>query len=232
MRIDIITCLPKLLEDTLKHSIINRALTFGVVNICVHDLREFSKDKHKKVDDYLYGGGAGMLLMIEPLVLAIEHIQNLHGRGEVVYMAPDGELLNQKISNQFSLKENIIIICGHYKGIDERVRQHFVTREISIGDYVLTGGELPAAVFIDSIVRLIPGAISDETSALFDSFQDNLVAPPCYTRPENFRDLVVPEILLSGHEMKIDNWRFEQSINRTKERRPHLLDENLLDELN
>ena len=224
MRIDIITCLPKLLEDTLKHSIINRAIGFGVVSIGIHDLRDFSQDKHKKVDDYVYGGGAGMLLMIEPIVLAIEHIQNLYGKGDVVYMAPDGAMLEQKISNEFSLKDNIIIICGHYKGIDERVRDHFVTREISIGNYVLTGGELAAAVFIDSIVRLIPGAISDETSALFDSFQDNLVAPPSYTRPENFRGLEVPEVLLSGHELKIDEWRLEKSIERTKLRRPELLD--------
>ena len=222
MRIDIITCLPRLLQSPFSDSIMKRAQDKGLVEIHIHDLRDFTQNKHRQVDDYMYGGGAGMVLMIEPLVNCIEHLKEQRHYDEIIYMSPDGELLNQGLANQLSLKENIILLCGHYKGIDERVREHFITREISIGDYVLSGGELAAAVLSDSIVRLIPGVISDETSALTDSFQDNLLAPPVYTRPADFKGLKVPEILLSGNQKEIDEWRHEKALERTRQRRPHL----------
>lgn len=223
MRIDIITCLPRLLESPFSDSILLRAQKKGLVEVHVHDLREYSTDKHKKVDDYAYGGGAGMVMMIEPIVACLRMLQSEREYDEIIYMSPDGERFSQVMANELSLRKNLIILCGHYKGVDERVRQHFITREISIGDYVLSGGELAAAVVSDAIIRLLPGVLSDETSALTDSFQDDLVAPPVYTRPAEFEGLKVPDILLSGHEQKIDDWRFHQSVERTKKRRPDLL---------
>ncbi|MEM7106667.1 MAG: tRNA (guanosine(37)-N1)-methyltransferase TrmD [Bacteroidota bacterium] len=220
MRIDIVTCLPKLVESPFSDSILKRAQNRGLVEVVVHDLRKYSTDKHHKVDDYAYGGGAGMVLMIEPLVNCIRNLQNQRDYDDVVYTSPDGHQFDQSTANELALKSNLMILCGHYKGIDERVRTHFITREISIGDYVLSGGELAAAVISDAIIRLIPGVLSDETSALTDSFQDGLVAPPVYTRPAEFEGLKVPDVLLSGHEAHIEKWRFEQSIKRTKERRP------------
>ena len=225
MRIDIISVVPDLLQSPFSHSILKRAREKGLLEVNVISLREFSTSKQKQVDDYQYGGGAGMVMMCEPISNCIEHLKKERSYDEIVYMTPDGEQMNQKIMNTLSLKENFIILCGHYKGIDERLRQLYITKEISIGDYVLSGGELAAAVFVDAIGRLIPGVLSDETSALFDSFQDNLLSPPVYTRPENFKDLIVPEVLLSGHEKKIQEWRYEKSLERTKERRPDLLDE-------
>ena len=225
MRIDIRTCLPKLLESPFGDSILQRAQNKGLVEIKVHDLRDFAKNRQKQVDDYGYGGGAGMVLMIEPIADCIEHLKSGRTYDEVIYMSPDGELLNQSLANELSLRKNIIILCGHYKGVDERVRQHYITREISIGDYVLSGGELAAAVLSDAVIRLIPGVLSDETSALTDSFQDGLVAPPVYTRPAEFRGMRVPDVLLSGHEKKIEAWRFEQAVKRTKQRRPGAIGE-------
>ncbi|WPP48086.1 tRNA (guanosine(37)-N1)-methyltransferase TrmD [Catalinimonas niigatensis] len=225
MRIDIITCLPSLLESPFSHSILKRAQEKGLVEVVVHDLRDYAVNKHKQVDDYAYGGGAGMVLMIEPIVRCIRQLQENTSYDEIIYMSPDGERLDQPIANQLSLKRNLILLCGHYKGVDERVREHFVTREISIGDYVLSGGELAAAVLADSIIRLLPGVLSDETSALSDSFQDNLIAPPVFTRPSDFEGMKVPDVLLSGHEQRIDDWRHEQSMKRTAERRPGLLDD-------
>jgi tRNA (guanine37-N1)-methyltransferase len=204
MRIDIITILPKLLEGPFADSILKRAQDKGLVEIHVHDLRTYSEDKHKRVDDYAYGGGAGMVMRIEPIYACIEYLQSERNYDEVIFMTPDGELLNQGLCNQLSSLKNLIILCGHYKGVDERVRTHLITREISIGDYVLSGGELGAAVLTDSIVRLLPGVLNDETSALSDSFQDDLLAPPVFTRPEEFKGWTVPPILLSGHEAKID----------------------------
>jgi tRNA (guanine37-N1)-methyltransferase len=224
MRIDIITCLPRLLESPFGDSILKRAQQKGLVEIVVHDLRDHARNKHRQVDDYMFGGGAGMVMMIEPIVNALEHLQSQRAYDDIIYMSPDGELFNQSLANQLSLKQNLVLLCGHYKGIDERVREHFVTREISIGDYVLSGGELAAAVVTDAVVRLVPGVISDETSALTDSFQDNLLAPPVYTRPAEFRGLKVPEILLSGNQKEIENWRHEKSMERTRERRPGLLE--------
>jgi len=224
MRIDIITCLPKLLESPFSHSILKRAQDKGLVEVVVHDLREYTLNKQRSVDDYAFGGGAGMVMMIEPIDLCIKKLKADRDYDEVIYMTPDGALLDQKMANQLSLIGNIIILCGHYKGVDERVRQHLITKEVSIGDYVLSGGELGAAVLADSIIRLIPGVLSDETSALTDSFQDNLLSPPVYTRPANYKGLEVPEVLTSGHEKKINDWRYEQSVERTKERRPGLLD--------
>lgn len=223
MRVDIITCLPGLLEGPFSHSILKRAQSKGLAQVHIHDLRTFSTNKHRTIDDYAYGGGAGMVLMIEPIVGCLRHLTNQREYDEIIYMSPDGEQLIQNTANELSLKKNIIILCGHYKGVDERVRQHLITREISIGDYVISGGELGAAVLTDAIIRLIPGVLSDETSALSDSFQDGLVAPPVYTRPANFEGLEVPEILLSGHEKKIEEWRLDQAIKRTKSRRPDLL---------
>ncbi len=222
MRIDIITVLPELLKSPFNHSIIKRAKEKKIVEIYLHNLRDFSTNKYKQVDDYQFGGGSGMVLMIEPIFKIIEKLTNERQYDEIIYTTPDGEKLSQKTSNILSSKKNLIILCGHYKGIDHRIREHLITREISIGDYVLTGGELAAAVITDSIVRLIPGAISDETSALSDSFQDNLLAPPVYTRPREFNNWTVPDVLLSGHQKKIDNWREEQSIERTKKLRPDL----------
>ena len=225
MRIDIITCLPRLLESPFGDSILKRAQEKGLVEIMVHDLRNFAKNRQKQVDDYAYGGGAGMVLMIEPIAECIAHLKSERSYDEVIYMSPDGELLKQSVANDLSLRKNIIILCGHYKGVDERVRQHYVTREISIGDYVLSGGELAAAVLADAIIRLIPGVLSDETSALTDSFQDGLVAPPVYTRPAEYKGMKVPDILLSGHEKRIEEWRFDQAVKRTKQRRPDLTQE-------
>ncbi|MFN8437176.1 MAG: tRNA (guanosine(37)-N1)-methyltransferase TrmD [Cytophagales bacterium] len=222
MHIDIITCLPKLLESPFSHSILKRAIDKGVVSLIVHDLRDYTHNKHKNVDDYPFGGGAGMVMMCEPLANCIEHLKTTKEYDAIVYMTPDGETLTQQIANKYSLFNNIMIICGHYKGIDERIRQTYVTHEISIGDYVLSGGELAAAVFCDAIIRIIPGAINDETSALSDSHQDFLLAPPVYTRPAEWNGLKVPDVLLSGHEKNIENWRFEQAIERTKTRRPDL----------
>ncbi|MEM6844950.1 MAG: tRNA (guanosine(37)-N1)-methyltransferase TrmD [Bacteroidota bacterium] len=223
MQINIISCVPALLESPFSHSILQRAQDKGIVQVQVHNLREYAVNKHGQVDDYAFGGGAGMVLMIEPIVRCIEHLQSQRQYDEIIYMSPDGELLNQKVANQLSLQENIIILCGHYKGVDERVREHLITREISIGDYVLSGGELAAAVLADSIIRLVPGVLSNETSALSDSFQDDLIAPPVYTRPAEFNSWHVPEVLLSGNQQLIDEWREEQSVVRTQERRPGLL---------
>lgn len=220
MRIDIITCLPRLLDSPFGDSILKRAQNKGLVEVVVHDLRPYSTDKHKKVDDYAFGGGAGMVLMIEPIDRCIAALKNDREYDDVIYMSPDGVNFSQSMANELSLKKNIIILCGHYKGVDERVREKFITREISIGDYVLSGGELAAAVVADAVIRLIPGVLSDETSALTDSFQDGLVAPPIYTRPAEYDGMKVPDILLSGHEKKIQEWRFEEAVKRTQERRP------------
>ncbi len=225
MRIDIITCLPRLLDSYFAHSILQRAQQAGHAEVVVHDLRDYTADKHRRVDDYMFGGGAGMVMQIEPIARCIRSLQAERTYDDVIYMTPDGERLNQRSVNTLSLKENLIILCGHYKGVDERVRERFITREISIGDFVLSGGELPAAVLSDAIIRLIPGVLNDETSALTDSFQDNLLAPPVYTRPAEWEGLKVPDILLSGHEAKIDDWRHEQALERTKTRRPDLLEE-------
>ncbi len=224
MKIDILSVLPELLESPFQHSILKRAKEKGLLEIRVHHLRQWAVNEYGQVDDYQYGGGAGMVMMPEPLANAIEALSKEAPFDEVIYMTPDGARLNQKISNQLSLKENLLIICGHYKGIDQRIRDRYVTREISIGDYVLSGGELAAAVLVDSIGRLIPGVLNDETSALFDSFQDDLLAPPVYTRPAEWRGAKVPEILLSGDPKKIEEWRHEQSVLRTQERRPDLLE--------
>ena len=222
MRVDIITCLPQLLESPFSHSIVKRALDQKKVAIHVHNLREYATNKHRQVDDYLYGGGAGMLLMIEPIVRCVNALKAKVNYQEFIYMAPDGEPLTQRVANELSLRDNLVILCGHYKGIDERVREHLITREISIGDYVLSGGELAAAVLVDTIVRLLPGVLSDETSALTDSFQEDLVAPPAYTRPAKFQGMEVPDVLLSGNAKAIQQWRHEKALERTKKRRPVL----------
>ncbi|SHM22159.1 tRNA (Guanine37-N(1)-) methyltransferase [Chitinophaga jiangningensis] len=223
MRIDIISVLPELLESPLSHSIMKRAQAKGLLEVHLHHLREYSSLKHQQVDDYQFGGGAGMVMMLEPIVNCIETLQSKVTYDEIIYMTPDGETLNQRMANQLSLKGNLMILCGHYKGIDQRIRDHFITKEISIGDYVLSGGELGAAVLVDAIGRLLPGVLNDETSALFDSFQDNLLAPPVYTRPDEFRGWKVPDVLLSGDHRKIEDWRHQQALERTKERRPDLL---------
>lgn len=223
MRFDIITVLPELLESPLNHSIVKRAKERKLVEINVHNLRDYSPYKHRQVDDYPYSGKGGMVLMVEPVYNAINKLKLQCEYDEIIYTSPDGELFNQKIANELSLKKNILILCGHYKGVDHRIREYLITREISIGNYVLTGGELAAAVMVDSIVRLIPGAIGDEMSALSDSFQDNLLAPPVYSRPAVFNDWKVPDILLSGNEKEIEKWKIEQSIERTKQLRPDLL---------
>lgn len=223
MRIDIISVLPDLLHSPLNHSIMKRARDKGHLEVEVHDLRQWAVNDYGQVDDYQYGGGAGMVMMCEPLVKAIEQLQSQRKYDEIIYLTPDGKTLNQRIANSLSLKGNLIMICGHYKGIDERVREHFITLEISIGDYVLSGGELAAAVLVDSIGRLLPGVLNDETSALTDSFQDDLLSPPVYTRPAQFRDWKVPDILLSGDPKKVEDWRYEQALKRTQERRPDLL---------
>ena len=224
MRIDILSVQPDLLESPFAHSIMKRAQQKGLLEVVIHNLRAYGFGKHKQLDDYQYGGGAGMVMMLEPVVQCIEKLQAERTYDELIFMTPDGERLDQQTANQLSLRENILILCGHYKGIDERIREHFITKEISIGDYVLSGGELPAAVLVDAIGRLLPGVLNDETSALFDSFQDNLLAPPVYTRPAEFRGWKVPDILLSGHTAAIEEWRYEQSVERTKKRRPDLLD--------
>lgn len=225
MHIDIITCLPRLIESPFADSILKRAQVKGLVEVNMIDLRAYSTDKHKSVDDYAYGGGAGMVMMIEPIDRCLRELKSKRTYDDIIYMSPDGEKLTQSIANQLSLKKNLILLCGHYKGVDERVRQHLVTREISIGDYVLSGGELAAAVVADAIIRLIPGVLSDETSALSDSFQDDLIAPPVYTRPAEYNGWRVPDVLLSGHESKIEEWRHEKALERTRSRRPNLLDE-------
>ena len=224
MHISIITCLPKLLESPFSDSILKRAITKELVSIEVIDLRAFSLDKHKSVDDYAFGGGAGMVMMIEPIDRCINSLTSKRKYDEVIYMSRDGQLFKQSIANELSLKKNLILLCGHYKGVDERVREHLITREISMGDYVLSGGELPAAVVADAVIRLLPGVLNDETSALSDSFQDGLLAPPVYTRPAEYNGWKVPEILLSGHTFKIEKWKQEQAEMRTKARRPDLID--------
>ena len=224
MRIDIITLLPELLDSFLNHSIVKRAKSKGLVEIEGHNLRDFSSDqRHRRVDDYPFGGGAGMVMQVEPIFKAIKKLTSERHYDEIIYTSPDGEMFDQPMANNLSMKENIIILCGHYKGVDQRVRDFLVTKEISIGSFVLTGGELPAAVMTDAIVRLLPGAIGDEQSALSDSFQDNLLAPPEYTRPAEFNGWKVPDILLSGHEANIENWRLQQAIERTERLRPDLL---------
>lgn len=223
MRIDIIAVIPELLQSPFQHSIFKRAVEKGLASVYFHDLRQYGLGNYKQIDDYSFGGGAGMVLMIEPIDACISALKAERNYDEVIYLTPDGHTLNQPMANALSLKENIIILCGHYKGVDQRVRDHFVTKEISIGDYVLSGGELAAAVLADAIVRLIPGVLSDETSALTDSFQDNLLAPPVYTRPAEYKGWKVPDILLSGNTPQIDAWREEQAYKRTEERRPDLL---------
>ncbi|MCE7071237.1 tRNA (guanosine(37)-N1)-methyltransferase TrmD [Dyadobacter sp. CY327] len=223
MRIDILTCVPNLLDSFFAHSILKRAQQGGFVEVMVHDIRNYSVNKHRTIDDYAFGGGAGMVLQIEPIARCIRGLQEERTYDEIIYLTPDGELMQQPMVNQLSLKGNIIMLCGHYKGVDQRVRDMFITKEVSIGDYVLSGGELAAAVLSDAIIRLLPGVLNDETSALTDSFQDNLLAPPVYTRPADFEGHKVPEILMSGHEAKIEEWRYEQSVQRTRERRPDLL---------
>jgi len=225
MRIDIITALPELLESPLNHSIIKRAKEKKAIEIYIHNLRDYSTNKYKSIDDYAFGGDAGMVMMIEPIDKAISALKKERTYDEIIYTSPDGEKYTQKKANKLATFKNIIILCGHYKGIDQRVRDHLITKEISIGDYVLTGGELAASIIIDSVVRLIPGAISDETSALTDSFQDNLLAPPVYTRPADYKGWKVPDILLSGNFKKIDEWKEQQSLERTKKLRPYLLDD-------
>ena len=225
MHIDIVTCLPKLIESPFNDSILKRAQAKNIVQVNIIDLRNYATDKHKSVDDYAYGGGAGMVLMIEPIDRCLNDLKSKREYDDIIYMSPDGELFSQPIANELSLKKNLILLCGHYKGVDERVREHLVTREISIGNYVLSGGELAAAVVADAVIRLIPGVLSDETSALSDSFQDNLLAPPVYTRPSDYKGWKVPEVLTSGHDARIEAWKLEKSLQRTRERRPGLLDQ-------
>jgi len=223
MRIDILTCLPKLLESPFRESILKRAQDKQLATVCVHDLRDHTTDAHRTTDDYAFGGGAGMVMMIEPIHRCLQALTAQRVYDEIIYMSPDGELLTQSLANQLSLKENLILICGHYKGIDERIREHLITREVSIGDYVLSGGELAAAVLSDAVIRLLPGVLSDESSALTDSFQDGLVAPAVYTRPADYQGWSVPPVLLSGNPSKIEEWRHENSLERTKKRRPDLI---------
>ena len=224
MRIDILTILPDLLQSPFSDSIMKRAQTKGHLELEIHNIRDYSTNKHNKVDDYQYGGGAGMVMSIEPIAAIIEKLKAERDYDEIIFMTPDGEILEQSICNDLSLKGNIMILCGHYKGVDERIREHYITKEISIGSYVLSGGELGAAVLVDSVVRLIPGVLNDETSALTDSFQDGLLSPPVYTRPPEYNGMQVPEVLLSGDFGKIDKWREEKALERTKTRRPDLLD--------
>jgi len=225
MRFDIVTVLPGLLDSPFAHSILQRAQKKGLAEIVVHNLRDYATNKQKSVDDYPYGGGSGMVMSIEPFAKCIEKLKSERTYDEIIFMTPDGETLNQSIANQLSIKQNIIVLCGHYKGIDQRIRDIYVTREISIGDYVLSGGELPAAILVDAVVRLIPGVLSDETSALSDSFQDGLLDAPVYTRPADWNGHKIPDILLSGHEAEINKWRHEQAVERTRLRRPDLLDD-------
>lgn len=226
MRIDIITCLPKLIESPLQHSILLRAQQKGLLEVVVHNLRDYGISQYKQVDDTVYGGGAGMVLMIEPIDKCINALKSERVYDDIIYLSPDGETLTQKMANHLSLSKNIILLCGHYKGIDERVREHLITREISIGDYVLSGGELAALIVVDTLGRLLPGVLNDETSALTDSFQDDLIAPPVYTRPADYNGWKVPEVLLSGNFAVIEQWRYEQSVERTQKRRPHLWNNN------
>src|SRR5688572_1413849 len=226
MHIDIITCLPRLIESPFSDSILKRAQKKGLVSIDIIDLRMYSTDKHKSIDDYAFGGGAGMVMMIEPIDRCLEDLKSKRHYDEIVYMSPDGQLLTQPLANELSLKQNLVLLCGHYKGVDERVREHLITREISIGDYVLSGGELAAAVLADAVIRLVPGVLSDETSALSDSFQDNLMAPPVYTRPASYKGWEVPSVLISGHQAKIEEWRHDQAVQRTLKRRPDLLSQS------
>jgi tRNA (guanine37-N1)-methyltransferase len=222
MHVDIISVLPELLNSPLSHSIMKRAQDKGLLTVRTHNLRQWAVNEYGQVDDYQYGGGAGMVMMCEPLVNAIESLQKERKYDEIIYLTPDGNTLDQQMANQFSLKENLLMICGHYKGIDERIREHYITKEVSIGDYVLSGGELAAAVLVDAIGRLLPGVLNDETSALTDSFQDHLLAPPVYTRPADYKGWKVPDVLLSGDPKKIDDWRHEKAIERTRERRPDI----------
>jgi tRNA (guanine37-N1)-methyltransferase len=222
MRIDIISCVPQLLQSPFEHSILQRGKSAGVIDVVVHNLRDYSESKQKQIDDYAFGGGAGMVMMIEPIDRCINQLKTERDYDAVIYTSPDGEMFDQPMANHLSLMKNIIILCGHYKGVDERVRENLITHEISIGDYVLSGGELAAAVISDAILRLVPGVMNDETSALTDSFQDGLIAPPVFTRPAEYKGFKVPEILLSGHQAKIEDWRMEQSLERTKTRRPRL----------
>jgi len=223
MRIDIITIFPGMFQGPFEHSIIKRACEKGYLDLHLHDLRDYTTDKYRSVDDYPYGGGAGMVMMVEPIARCLDQLKSSVPYDEIIFLTPDGDLLDQKMANYLSTKQNLAVLCGHYKGVDERVREHLVTREISIGNYVLSGGELAAAVLVDSIARLIPGVLGDETSALSDSFQDDLISPPVYTRPADFMGWKVPEVLLSGHEKKIREWRMQQSLERTISRRPDLL---------
>jgi tRNA (guanine37-N1)-methyltransferase len=223
MRFDIISCQPDLLESPFSHSILKRAQNKGLVEVHIHDLRKYAINKHGQIDDYAFGGGAGMVMMIEPIDKCISELQDSRNYDAIIYMTPDGQTLNQTIANQFSLLKNVIILCGHYKGVDERVRERFITHEISIGDYVLSGGELGAAVLADAIIRIIPGVLNDESSALTDSFQDGLLAPPVYTRPAEYKGMKVPDVLLSGDTPKVEAWRFDKAVERTKQRRPDLL---------
>ncbi len=223
MRIDIISAVPSLLDSFFAHSILQRAQEKGLVQVQVHDLRAYGLGKNRQIDDYAFGGGAGMVLMIEPIARCIEALRQERHYDEIIYMTPDGERFEQKTANRLSLQQNLIILCGHYKGVDERVREHFITKEISIGDYVLSGGEIAAAAVADAVIRLLPGVLNDETSALTDSFQDQLLAPPVYTRPERYTEWPVPEVLLSGNHRLIEEWRFQQSLARTAQRRPDLL---------
>jgi tRNA (guanine37-N1)-methyltransferase len=225
MRIDIISCLPALLESPLSHSIVKRAQEKGLVEIHLHDLRDYATNKHRQIDDYPYGGGAGMVMMVEPIARVIRHLQAEREYDEVIYLSPDGKRLDQPLANRLSLHQNLILFAGHYKGIDQRARDLLMTMEISIGDYVLSGGELPALVLTDALVRLLPGVIGDESSALYDSFQDNLLDAPVYTRPAEFEGKQVPDVLLSGHAQKIKDWRYEQAYEKTRARRPDLLDD-------
>lgn len=224
MHIDILTLFPQMFEGPFSESILKRAQAKQLVEIALHNIRDYSNNKHKQVDDYAYGGGAGMVMMVEPIDNCLQKLKSERNYDEVIYLSPDGELFDQKLANQLSGKKNIAFLCGHYKGVDERVRQNLITHEVSIGNYVLTGGELATAVVVDAIVRLIPGVLNDETSALSDSFQDNLISPPVYSQPADYKGWKVPEILLSGNHAKIDAWRHEQSVLRTKERRPGMLD--------
>ncbi len=225
MKIDILTLFPEMFDGPFSQSILKRAQVKGTVEFNLFNIRDWSTNKHRTVDDYPYGGGAGMVMMVEPIALCIEALKARTAYDEIIYLSPDGELLNQPLANQLSIKKNLLLLCGHYKGIDERIREHFITREISIGDYVLSGGELAAMVVTDAIVRLLPGVLNDETSALSDSYQNNLLSPPVYTRPADFRGWKVPEILLSGNEREIKKWQFERALERTAEKRPHLIDD-------
>lgn len=224
MRIDILTLFPEMFTGIFNESIIKRAIQKGMIEVYTHNIRDYSLDKHKRVDDYPFGGGAGMVMMIEPISRCIEHLKQEREYDSILFMAPDGETFNQRKANALSMQKNIMILCGHYKGVDERVRELYITEEISLGDFVLSGGEIPAMVMVDAIARIIPGVLSDESSALTDSFQNGLLSPPVYTRPASFLGHQVPDILLSGHEQKISEWRFEQQLERTKKRRPDLLD--------